>query len=127
MSSCCPNKTVGGIPYTLVTEGPTGQYGPLIDYGCSEDCVYQPVGRPQDRVCFAPGVLETQCHPGWGVCRVHIMFTALWHPGPYTFQCKKPSTRTLPVPPAMNRQQQGGTCCIVLSSTGSKVLNGLHN
>jgi len=56
--SCCVKKTVGGVAYTLVTEGDTTKYG------CEENCIYTRDDQPGGtQFCFKAGGLESVCNP----------------------------------------------------------------
>ena len=56
--SCCVKKTVGGVPYTLVSENDTTKYG------CEENCIYTRDDQPGGtQICFRGGDLESVCNP----------------------------------------------------------------
>ena len=55
--SCCVKKTVGGVPYTLVSEDNTTKYG------CKDNCIYTRDDQPGGiQICFKAGYLETVCN-----------------------------------------------------------------
>ena len=55
--SCCVKKTVGGVPYTLVSEDDTTKYGR------QENCIYTRDDQPGGiQICFKAGDLESVCN-----------------------------------------------------------------
>jgi len=61
--SCCVKKTVGGVAYTLVTEGDTTKYG------CKENCIYTKDDQPDGtQFCFKAGGSESVCNPDMEGC-----------------------------------------------------------
>ena len=56
-SSCCNQKTVGGVKYSLVSREETNQFG------CIEDCIYKIQGDNSNKLyCFSAGNLQVdQC------------------------------------------------------------------
>merc|ERR1712179_17536 len=54
-ATCCKDKSVGGVSYSLVEETDT------VRYGCKSNCVYEMVARPGSRICFKEGNLQVVC------------------------------------------------------------------
>merc|ERR1712106_493401 len=55
LSSCCSEKNVGGVSYTLVEEKDTSAYD------CLNNCVYEEAGNPGPRFCMGRGNLTVTC------------------------------------------------------------------
>merc|ERR1739838_196523 len=59
VEKCCISKTVGGIQYSLVSEG-------AVPLSCISDCIYQGSDNPTARFCFARGNLPVTCEGSEG-------------------------------------------------------------
>merc|ERR1712128_399451 len=59
VEKCCSSKTVGGVQYSLVSEG-------AVPLSCISDCIYQGSDDPTSRFCFARGNLPVTCEGSEG-------------------------------------------------------------
>ena len=60
MSTCCKEKTVGGVKYRKTGDEDTSKFG------CVENCAYEKVDSPGPKFCFKNGNLKVKCAPDEG-------------------------------------------------------------